>query len=192
MNKTLKDLSYGLSTPKDLLGKLKFDAEQLKEDQHPYKIFNFIVTAGALAEWTIKYYHLKKNNPVLYQAFRSKKYEDRKLFPDEAYAWLKNTPNLPQPKERAKLHIQTCIQACYSIYTASKHVHWASSNAKITAIEDEPIVGNWYQYFFTGFDKGVYIEVDSAAYSLFEIAAVLNAFYGHLFPFLELQKNSDE
>lgn len=40
----MENLSYGIATPKELLLKLRSDAEKLNSSPHPYDVFNFIIT----------------------------------------------------------------------------------------------------------------------------------------------------
>lgn len=47
-------LTYGLHSPCDLLKKLKFEAERLKQNFNSYDFFNFVVTAYHLCDWVGK------------------------------------------------------------------------------------------------------------------------------------------
>jgi hypothetical protein len=73
------------------------------------------------------------------------------------------------------------------IYTASKHFIWFKQSG-ILAIDKEPKIKNWYQYFFTEIGPGVYIEYKDMYYSIQQIRAILIQFYQGLIPYLEKKK----
>ncbi|MET2736291.1 hypothetical protein ABXT16_12670, partial [Staphylococcus epidermidis] len=49
-------ITFGIDSPKDLLEKLKFDAERFESEIKPYDVFNFFITASVLYEWITKHY----------------------------------------------------------------------------------------------------------------------------------------
>ena len=55
-------LTYGLHSPCDLLKKLKFEAERLKQNFNSYDFFNFVVTAYHLCDWVEKNFGLRKGD----------------------------------------------------------------------------------------------------------------------------------
>ena len=55
-------LTYGLYSPCDLLKKLKFEAERLKQNFNSYDFFNFVVTAYHLCDWVEKNFGLRKGD----------------------------------------------------------------------------------------------------------------------------------
>jgi len=48
------NLTFGLQTPRDLLGKLKRDAALLNEEVTDDRFFNFVVTGYSIIDWVKK------------------------------------------------------------------------------------------------------------------------------------------
>lgn len=183
--KTLTDLSYGLSTPSDLLIKMKSDGQKIEPDYDKYNIFNFIVTAAVLNEWIMKYYNIDENS-LLFKAVRSCCKDEINEFPKDTTLWIIDTSCLPNDEYDLRVQIQECISICHHVSNASKHFHWQMSKGpKITAIEKEPEIKDEYQWMFTKCGPGLYIEYDKAYYCITQIRDILIQFYSGFISYLE-------
>lgn len=151
--RSIETLSYGLARPVELLEKLIADGEKLSSKPHPYDVFNFIVTAAVLAEWTQKYYcphreELKFRSP-------SKEGQDWTL-PDASEVWIEDVSCLPHPANGVRHHIDNVLSICAHTANASKHYHW-SDGGKVSSIGETPPIADWYQYFFTSTAPDLYV-----------------------------------
>jgi hypothetical protein len=190
VKRTMQSLSYGLSTPNDLLEKMKYDGNKIGQDIHPYDVFNFILTSASLNEWILKYYE-NQMDPALREAIHSCKKLDG--FPNETTMWIKDVSCVPNTGWDIRKQIQDCIQICHQVCNASKHFNWTTekNKTKISSIEKKPVIKDYYQYFFTKVGPGVYIEYDGVHYCITQIRDILIQFYAGLLPFLENRRQVD-
>lgn len=166
-------LTYGIVSPKDLLDKLQWDADKLGDNPHPYDIFNFFLTAYALAEWSEKFY-FSGNIP---KAF-SKPTRRKKLWtlPADSNAWIVDKSCLPNELCDVKLHISNALSICAHTANASKHFNWTDGGG-VKSISGEPVIDDWYKYSFTSTEKDVYIDFDGYNYGLKQIKSIVLQFY---------------
>ena len=177
---TMADISYGISRPKDLLEKLRHDGSKVGVDPHKYDLFNFFVTAAVLNEWIWKYYG-DVIPPELKLGLCGRNAEG---LPMESSSWVADKECLPNKGCDVRLHISDAILICWGTANASKHYHWRNSTG-ISAIEESPKIKDWYQYFFTSTGSGIYIEIDSRYYTVYQIKMILTQFYDGLLTFLD-------
>lgn len=177
---TMTEISYGISRPQDLLEKLKHDGNNIDANPHKYDLFNFFVTAAVLNEWIRKYYtHVI--TPELLSALCGRNAEG---LPIESCSWVVDRECLPNKRCDIRLHISDSMRICWGIANASKHYHWERSSG-ISAIEEGPLIKDWYQYFFTSTDPGIYIECDGRYYTVYQLKMILTQFYDGLLVFLD-------
>ena len=173
----MNELSYGINNPRDLFDKLIFEGNKLNETPHPYDLFNFFVTAAVLNEWIIKYYSnylwVKSLNP------KSLKLEN---LPTETMSWIIDKTCLPNGCEE-QTHVYNAMKICWDTTNASKHFHWKAS--KVSAIEDDPVIKDYYQYFFTSTQPGIYVEYAEQYYNVLQVKQILNQFYSGLLSHVE-------
>lgn len=170
--KTMGVISYGLGTPADLLAKLKHDAGVLSPTPHPFEVFNFIVTTSVLYEWISKVY----GSDPLVVAIRDAVTRTRgDEMPGAVSLWVTDFAGLRDEPGDLSVHVVNLIQICMNTANASKHYHW--EKGAVTSIATEPIVGDWYQYFFTSTAPDLYIEGNGQSYGLSQIKTVLLQFY---------------
>lgn len=179
--RSIEMLSYGLTRPVQLLDKLIADAEKLSDKPHPYDVFNFIVTAAVLAEWTQKYYCPQK--PELKFHSPSKEGRDWTL-PKASEGWIEDMSCLPNPANGVSRHIDNVLSICSYTANASKHYHW-SDGGKVSSIAETPPIGDWYQYFFTSTAPDLYVTYKGENYGLQQVKGVLIQFYRGLLSQLE-------
>jgi hypothetical protein len=177
---TMTDISYGISRPQDLLEKLKHDGNKVVANSHKYDLFNFFVTAAVLNEWIRKYYSAVIT-PELKLALRG---ENVVGLPIESSSWVADKECLPNKDCDVRQHISDAMRICWGIANASKHYHWTRL-AGISAIEESPEIKDWYQYFFTSTDPGIYIECDGKYYTVHQVKMILTQFYDGLLILLD-------
>lgn len=173
---TMTQLSYGLTGPEDLLPKLLRDGNQLTPTPHPYDVFDFVVTAAVLYEWTRQYH---RGHPTIEAIASALNYDDADLFPIEAVNWIKDRTAVPNPASDIRRQIMNAMQICWHTANASKHYHWMKSS-DVTAIEANPNIKNWYQYFFTSTEPDLYVEYADEYYGLSQLHRILTQFYAGL------------
>jgi hypothetical protein len=174
-------ITYGISAPKDLLGKLSFDGEKIEGKPHPYDVFNFFITASVLYDWVGKHY---KNELVVQKICAAVKNENPESIPDESKSWLIDDKCLPNNGCDPRRHILNAINICWQTANSSKHYYWHSTS-DVTAIEEEPVIKDFYQYFFTSVEPGLYIEFSGEYYTLAQVKGILTQFYTGLINLLE-------
>lgn len=185
-NRTMAKISYGISTPKDLLEKLKQDATELTYPYNPYHIFNFIITAYSLSEWIEKRYESFKNGADEFKV-GGKDIKSWKL-PDIANEWI-DTHFLPTGTNY-KFHIKDALSICNHTANASKHYHWEDSGC-IKAISENPLVSNWYQYNFQARTHDLFVNIDHRTYSFDQIKNIVVQFYSGLIAHYDLQESQN-
>jgi len=178
----MSELSYGIAKPSDLLKKLTLDGSKLTAKPHPHDVFNFVVTAAVLNEWILKYY---SSHPTILALIAAKERNNYEEFPLECVDWLTDQTCLPNKGCDVRRHIMNAMSICWDTANASKHYHWANSS-RVTAIEDEPQVKDWYQYFFTSVEPGLYIEYHGEYYTLTQLTNILTQFYAGLLNHIEM------
>lgn len=178
---TMSHLSYGIEKPFDLLQKLTLDASKLTAAPHPHDVFNFVVTAAVLNEWIIKCYAA---DPLVIAMAKAKEEMDISHFPLEAVNWIADRSCLPNLSCDVRRHIVNAMTICWDTANASKHYHWKSSS-EVTAIETDPAIRNWYQYFFTSRAPDLYIEYGGEHYGLSQLRGILVQFYTGLLDHIE-------
>ena len=177
----MTQLSYGIAKPEDLLSKLALDGNKLDEKPHPHDVFNFIVTAAVLNEWVRKYYSNHQTIRNLTDAQESKNFE---RIPLECAEWIADRACIPNKEFDVRSDILNALSICWDTANASKHFHWSGSS-RVTRIEDEPQVKNWYQYYFTSVEPGLYFEYDGVYYTLSQLKGILTQFYTGLIAHVE-------
>lgn len=185
-NKTLKSLSYGLSKPQQLLEKLKMDAQKLTSIPHPHDIFNFIVTAAVLGEWTQKYYETAKSS----DSFRAPSDPQQEWeLPSPFLQWIADTSWLPNPEAPLR-NISHMLSICAHTANASKHFHWKQGK-HFKYIGSNPPIENGYQYFNTSTKTDLYITFKGENYGLQQIKGTLLQFYEGLLKHLDSQEGEN-
>lgn len=169
----LSHISYGLETPDDLMGKLLHDAEKINAYPHRYDLFNFFLTAAVLCEWCQKCFRQHSIAQQLNKAVGQSIYE---ALPREVAGWIKDESCLPNSGQDARRHIVHALRICNETANASKHYHWLRSS-QVSSIEDQPVVKDWYQYFFTAVGEGIYIEYDNQYYTVEQIRGIVVQFF---------------
>jgi hypothetical protein len=178
--RTMGVISYGLRTPADLLAKLKHDAEMLSPTPHPFGVFNFIVTASVVYEWIVKFYDRDPMVVAIREAVTGKR---ETTMPAAVSQWVTDLGGLRNEPGDLCVHVVNLIQICVNTSNASKHYHW--EKGAVTSIATEPIVEDWYQYFFTSTAPDLYIEGNGQTYGLSQIKTVLLQFYEGLISHLD-------
>lgn len=175
-------ISYGINNPNELLQKLLSDADSLAYPYNPHKIFNFFITAYSLSEWVDKYYDSQHRKA----SFRVGNGENGWLIPDEAANWI-NSDFLPTGTN-FKFHIKDTLSICNLSANASKHFRWFDSGS-IKGFEENPVVEDWYQYFFTSRLPDLYVDIDKRKYSLTQIKSIVTQFFTKLIEHYHLEDN---
>ncbi|OQW43068.1 MAG: hypothetical protein A4S08_10245 [Proteobacteria bacterium SG_bin4] len=186
MKRTMQHLSYGIERPCDLLKKLEWEADKLRNKPHAYDVFNFMLTAAVLAEWIQKFY---SSDSVPDPFAEPKKGQCNWLIPSKAVHWINDTSCLPNPYLDVRYHIENALSICSHTANASKHFHWKDGRS-ITRIEEEPQIGDYYQYFFTSTAPDLYLEFEGDYYGLQQIKGILLQFYTGLIHYLENKESS--
>ena len=147
----MSEISYGISKPRNLFDKLIFEGNKIDENPHPYDLFNFFVTAAVLNEWIIKYYPSHSFVKSLKEALDDKKLE---ILPNETSSWIVDKTCLPNGFGE-RMHVYNALKICWDIANASKHYHYLAKT-DVSAIEDDPVIKNYYQYCFTSKQPSIY------------------------------------
>lgn len=177
----MEQLSYGIAQPSDLLAKLRWDADKLTKSPHPYEVFNFILTAAVLAEWIQKFYSSDSApEPFSAPTKRRKVW----LLPSMSPKWIGDTSCLPNRHCDFKRHIANALSICAHTANASKHFHW-NDGGDITAISENPPIGDWYQWFFTSRESDLYLDFQGENYGLQQIKGILIQFHTGLIEYLD-------
>lgn len=179
-NTTMRALSYGIVSPRDLLEKLRLDAARLVDIPHPHDIFNFIITAAVLAEWVEKYYKESSKSGEFIVAKRNQEWK----IPGISEEWIVDTSHLPNAESGIQRGIVVCLSICAHVANASKHFYWKDSGA-VNSIGDDPPIEDYDQYFFTSTEPDVYVEFKKENYGMKQIAGVLLQFYAALIEYFE-------
>jgi hypothetical protein len=169
-------LSYGFSTPEDLFAKLKRDGAKFGKRPDPDDVFNFLVTAAALNEWVRKVFKGDRLIDDIAQAVTpSGKWEK---LPTQTIAWVADSSCVPNRHCDVRRHIFNALRICWDVAGASKHFYWSTA---VKGIDSKPIVGNWYQYFFTSVTPDLYVDYEGEVYGLSQVRDILTQFYAGLF-----------
>ena len=173
--------------PRDLLAKLEWDADKLNASPHPYDVFNFILTAAALAEWIQKYYS-SKSAPKPFSAPTNE--QKTWLLPDCSSQWIGDTSCLPNRHRDFHHHIANVLSICTYTANASKHFYW-HDRSSITAIGENPPIRNYYQWFNTSTAPDLYLDYQGENYGLQQIKGILLQFYRGLIGYLDEIRSQD-
>lgn len=177
----MQRIAFGIDSPKELFEKLSFEAERLDAEIHPYDVFNFFITASVLYEWVKKHYKNSHFVKCITSAITEKK---APLIPELTLEWIMDISCIPNHERDFRFDIFNVISACNYTANASKHYHWFKCNP-VTAVETKPQIKDWYQYFFTALEPGLYIEIDNHYYNLRQIKEILLQYYSGLIGYLE-------
>jgi hypothetical protein len=177
--KNMGEISYGISNPSELLEKLLLDADSLEYPYHPHAIFNFFITAYSLSEWVEKYYD-SKDRKVKFKVGKPHGWS----IPDEAINWI--TKDALPTGRNYKLHIEDALSICNFSANASKHYNWKDSGA-IKAIEKNPAITDWYQFFFTSRLTDLYVDINARKYSLTQIKTIVTQFFTKLIEHYQIE-----
>lgn len=169
-------LSYGIEQPSDLFEKLQHDATKLTSTPHPYDVFNFVVTAAVLNEWVFKVY---KDHPTVKEIIAAKEKQDFEMLPLQTSDWITQQDCIPNRHADTRRHIMNALCICWDTANASKHYHWLAKS-EVVAIEPEPIVTDYYQYFFTSVEPDMYIDYGGECYGLSQLKEIVLQFYSGL------------
>lgn len=167
----MADLSYGISTPEDLLEKLRRDVAKLTHEPHPDDVFNFIITAATLSEWLRKVFRGNELVEAIWSGLASR---DWQALPVDVGEWIRDTSCVPNRHCDIRRHVLNVLALCWDIAAASKHFHWQGA---VRDVQPKPIVGDWYQYFFTSVAPDLYVDYDGEVYGLSQISGLVLQFY---------------
>lgn len=170
---TMSALSYGINSPLDLLEKLRIDAQKLSAESHPYDVFNFMITAAVLNEWSTKVFRGIALADEISQAVEKKDFE---LLPAVTASWILDAACLPNRHCDTRRHIMNALRICWDTANASKHYHWFSTS-EVNSIGREPVIDDWYKWFFTSVEPDLYIDYSGENYGLTQLARIVIQFY---------------
>ena len=180
MKRNMAELTYGIRSPLDLLEKLKQESRDIGAFPEPFKLFNFILTAAALNEWTLKVYS-EAISDDLENGLCRKTYEG---LPVETENWIIDKNCLPNSGCDVRKHVFNVLSICWGTANASKHFHW-TKDCPVVSIDEEPIIDDFYKYFFTSISPGIYIDIAGEYYNVEQIRDILLQFYPKLLEYLE-------
>lgn len=181
--RTMWQLSYGIARPGDLFEKLSIDAAKLTATPHPHDVFNFFVTAAVLNDWVSQIY---SDHPIVSGISDAMKKRSFDVLPVEPGAWIVDKSCLPNLHCDIRRHIFNALRICWDTANASKHYHWVAKS-EVKAIEPNPIVGDWYQYFFTSVAPDLYIDYGGEVYGLAQLRGIILQFYAGLLAHLRTE-----
>lgn len=182
----MKRIAFGIDSPNELLGKLRFEGQRLDNEIHPYDVFNFFITASILYEWIQKHY---KNCAFVDNLVLAVKEENALLIPTLALDWIIDKNCIPNNARDFRFDILNVVNVCWFTANASKHYHWYKTNP-VTAVETEPQIKNLYQYFFTSVEPSLYIEINEQYYNLKQIKDIILQFYSGFIAYLESKEST--
>ena len=174
VKRTMASLSYGFSTPQDLIEKLSRDGAKLSPEPDPDDVFNFLVTAAAVYEWIRAAFREHSLMIAIGDALKEGRWES---MPQQVATWILDQSCIPNKHCDVRRHIFNVLRICRFGAAASKHFHWEGD---VRAIEPQPIVNNWYQYFFTSRGRDLYIDQDGEVYGLTQVRDIILQFYDGL------------
>lgn len=174
VKRTMASLSYGLSTPQDLIEKLSRDGAKLSPEPNPDDVFNFLVTAAAVYEWILAAF---SEHSLMIAIADSLKQGSWESMPEQVAKWIPDQSCIPNTHFDVRRHIFNVLRICRFGAAASKHFYWQGN---VKAIEPQPIVSNWYQYFFTSTRRDLYIDQDGEVYGLTQVRDIILQFYNGL------------
>lgn len=171
--KTMQELSYGIWTPQDLLEKLIEDGEKLAPIPHPHALFNFLVTAASLHKWILKTTSASEVKELLTSTWAGAVVEK---LPAALKDWLLQYELSVTRFDRLEVHVTNAVQIARYTANASKHFHWRKTSV-VAAIDHEPVIKSWSQYFFTPVEPGLFVEANGKHYSVTQLKQLLIGFY---------------
>lgn len=174
---------YGLNHPRQLLDKMKSDGQKLEPDYDWVNVFNFFVTASVLNNWVQGHYPLKDLSLV--DALQAKTI---KGYPEDVYDWFIDKSCFPNEEYELMEQLRDCLNISHHVYTASKHYDWSrkeDADGIPLSIGREPVINDYYQYFFTKTGPGLFVEIKGQNYCITQIRNILCQFYEGLLGYLE-------
>lgn len=178
--RSIREIHYGIESPRDLLGKLLADASKISEVPDKYDMFNFVVTAAVLSEWITKFYK-SVISAELAEAIGGGEYTG---LPVASEDWIIEKSCLPNPAQGARRHICNAMRICWGTANASKHYYWQKTSG-VESISSEPEINGWYSYLFTATGEGVFINYKGEYYSIEQVKGILVQFYPCLIEHLD-------
>lgn len=172
--RTMEHVSYGFSKPEHLVEKLRRDGAKLSPEPDPDNVFNFLVTTAAAYEWIRSAF---AGNELMEAIAGSLKGGGWESMPVQTGGWIEDRSCLPNKHCDVRHHIVNVLRICRFGAGASKHFRWEGS---VNAIKPEPIVGNWYQYFFTSTVPDLYIDYGGEVYGLSQVRDIAQQFFDGL------------
>jgi len=174
---------YGLNHPKQLLDKMKSDGRKLESDYDWENVFNFFVTASVLNNWVQGHYDLKDSS--LAEVLQAKTI---KGYPENVYDWFIDKSCFPNEAFELMEQVRDCLNICCHVCNASKHYDWSRKedvDGVPLSIGREPVIKDYYQYFFTKTSPGLFVEIQDQNYCITQIRDILCQFYEGLLGYLE-------
>jgi hypothetical protein len=174
---------YGLNHPKQLLDKMKSDGRKLESDYDWENVFNFFVTASVLNNWVQGHYDLKDSS--LAEVLQAKTI---KGYPENVYDWFIDKSCFPNEAFELMEQVRDCLNICCHVCNASKHYDWSRKedvDGVPLSIGREPVIKDYYQYFFTKTGPGLFVEIQDQNYCITQIRDILCQFYEGLLGYLE-------
>ncbi|NVD97718.1 hypothetical protein [Massilia sp. BJB1822] len=159
---TMSASSYGTNLPMDLLEKLRIDAQKLSVESHPYDVFNFMITAAVLNEWSTKVF---KGIGIADETLRAVEKKNFELLPEFMVSWVIDISCLPNKHCGTRRHIMNALRICWDTANARKHYHWFFTN-EVNFIGHEPVIDDWYKWAFTSVESDFYIDYARENYGL--------------------------
>lgn len=184
--RTMEHVSYGFSKPEHLVEKLRRDGAKLSSDPDPDDVFNFLVTAAAAYEWIRSSFAEDKLVEAIAGSLKRSSWESMPALTGE---WITDRSCVPNKHCDIRRHIFNVLRICRFGAGASKHFHWEGN---VKAIEPEPIVGNWYQYFFTSRAPDLYIDHDGEVYGLSQVRGIAQQFYDGLLIHVRMRESEPD
>jgi hypothetical protein len=175
-------LSYGISHPRELFAKLRWEGDRLTPSPHAYDVFNFILTAAVLAEW-LQIFYRAASAPEHFSAPTN----ERKtwLLPRMTQQWISDVSCVPNPHDGIERHVENVLSICLQTANASKHFRW-TDRGDIRSIGETPPINSFYSYFFTSTEPDLYLEFQGENYGLQQIKGILLQFYAGQISYLEV------
>lgn len=173
---------YGLNHPRQLLDKMKGDGQKLEPDYNWTNVFNFVVTASVLKDWAENYYNLKGSS--LGRCLQGKAING---YPEFAHKWFIDKSCFPNTEYELMEQVRDCLNICRHVCNASKHYNWVlrEDDTVPTSIGRDPVIADYYQYFFTKTGPGLFVEIENQNYCITQIRDILCQFYDGLIGYLE-------
>jgi len=182
---TIGEINYVIQEPLELLEKFLYESDKIRGIPEKNDFFNFVVTAAILSEWIHKHYALVLSDDLI----KTLKNKSDTGLPIESEDWISNKSCLPNSAQGATRHILNSIRICWDTTNSTKHYKWEKSK-DINSIGTNAQINNWYDYFFTSVDEGLFIRYNDENYTIEEVKDILVQFYPKFIDYLETLKKS--